>query len=319
MQHLAFIIFAIVIVIIAAYALFMYGLPPGFNSFGNVFRYSTSTAPTVANNNRYITPTQPVRPAQPVYRAPASNVPVNNIVNNTSVNNVPSRTIDPSQIPTGFSIKDLSPYFQKVSISASPGYFGSYSQITIRDNMQSSEGTVKITGWLMKGNRGSQYIPQAVSVYDPSGFTSQSDIFFKNGDSLTIYSTASGIGINLRMNKCIGYLANANKFNPPLYQSCPYLNRSEIINFTGQCQSYIFSLGSCQMPAANPPIPVNDYACAQYLSKLNYAGCFESHRNDYDFLSNQWYAWSGSQFLDYQHDHLLLFDKQGLLVAEYNY
>ncbi|MDP3948995.1 MAG: hypothetical protein Q8Q17_03570 [bacterium] len=299
MQHIAFVVFAIVIITIAAYALFQYGLPPNLN-LGSISQTGTSTAPTIAKK---------ISPA-PVYNAPAYKAPVNN---------VPSRTIAQSQIPSGFSIKDISPYFGKIRISASPGYSGSYSQIRISDNMQSSEGTVNITGWLMKGNRGNQYIPQAVSIYSPSGLTPQSDIYLKNGDVLTIYSTYGAIGVNLRLNKCIGYLANTNKFNPPLYQGCPYLNRSEIINFTGQCQNYILSLGSCQMPAANPPIPINDYSCAQFLSKLNYGGCFEKHRNDYDFLSNQWYAWSGSQFLDFQHDHLLLFDRQGLLVTEYAY
>lgn len=304
MQHIAFVIFAVVIVIIAAYALFQYGMPPNLD-FGNGFQQSTSTPAVVKKNYSYTSPTQPSYSA-PSYKAPAYNV-------------APKQTIDPSQIPSGFSIKDISPYFGKIRISASPGYSGSYSQIRISDNMRSSEGTVNITGWLMKGNRGNQYIPQAVSVYSPSGLTPQSDIYLKNGDVLTIYSTYGAMGVNLRMNKCIGYLANTNKFNPPLYQSCPYLNRSEIINFTGQCQNYILSLGSCQMPAANPPIPINDYACSQFLSKLNYGGCFESHRNDYDFLSNQWYAWSGSQFLDFQHDRLLLFDRQGLLVTEYAY
>ena len=301
MQNFAFILFAIAIIIIAAYALFYYGAPHGI-TFINPFGYSTSTAPAQqapaknTRNNNYV---------QPVYNNP--------------VNKTPTPTIDPSRIPSGFSIKDISPYFGKISMSVSPGYSGSYSQISIRDNMNSSEGTVKITGWLLKGNRGNQYIPKAVGVYLPSGFVSESDIYFKNGDTLTIYSTYGALGVNLRMNKCVGYLANTVKFNPPVYPSCPSLNRSEISSFTGQCQSYVLSLGGCQSPAPNPPIPFNDSACADFLSKLNYAGCFAKHQNDYDFLGNQWYAWSGSQFLDYQHDRLLLFDKQGLLVAEYAY
>ena len=305
MQHIAFVIFAIVIITIAAYAMFQYGLPANLNLSG-ISQISTSTAPTTTKK----TSPAPAYSA-PAYKAPAYKAP--------AYSGTPKQTIDPSQIPSGFSLKDISPYFGKMRLSVSPGYYGSYSQISIYDGMQSSEGTVNVTGWLLRGNRGNQYVPKAVSVYNPSGLTPESDIYLKNGDVLTIYSTYSVIGVNFRMNKCIGYLANTNKFNPPLYQGCPYLNRSEIINFTGQCQNYILSLGSCQMPAANPPIPINDYSCAQFLSKLNYGGCFEKHRNDYDFLKNQWYAWSGSQFLDFQHDRLLLFDRQGLLVTEYAY
>lgn len=223
------------------------------------------------------------------------------------------------QMPQGFSINDLSPCFGKITISASPGYSGSYSQITIYSYLPSSAGKINITGWLMKGNRGSQYVPQAVNVYQPSGLAPQSDIYVKNGDRVAIYSTQSAIGVNVRLNKCIGYVANANKFNPPLYLSCPYISRSDIINFSGQCQNYLMSLGNCQLPAANPPIPQNDYSCQAYINNLNYGGCFAKYSNDYDFLSNQWVAWSGSNFLDFQHDRLLLFDKQGLLVSEYAY
>lgn len=141
----------------------------------------------------------------------------------------------------------------------------------------------------------------------------------KSGDTLSIYSNSSAIGVNFRLNKCMGYLSNTNNFIPSLNFNCPTINRSEIINFTGQCQNYITSLNSCQTPAPNPPISIYDYSCKSYLDKLNYGGCFTSHRSDYDFMSNKWYAWSGSQFLDFQHDRLLLFDRNGLLVAEYTY
>lgn len=224
------------------------------------------------------------------------------------------------QIPSGFTRADLSPYFNKVKISSA--YFSSYgsapSQIQLYAYLTPGE-RVNVTGWLIRGNRGSVYIPQAVDVYDPSGLAPQSDIYLKNGDVLYIYSTTSGVGVNLHLNKCIGYLSNTNIFNPPLPLNCPYINRSDIANFTGQCQTYIMSLATCQMPAANPPIPQNDYGCLAFINKLNYGGCFSVHRSDYDFLSNEWRVWTGSQFLDFQHDRLLLFDRQGLLVSEYTY
>ena len=312
MHHVGFVLIVIVLLVIAAYGVMQYGVPhnyglPGFNASSTVNQGSNAKIPAKQNSGATI------QSQQRDIASPQSST------SNPVANYYGALDIKPSDIPAGFSIRDISPYFGKIRLSASPGSSGSYSQISLTSSLPSSGGPLNITGWLLRGNRGSQYIPQAVSVYDPSGLAPQSDIYFKNGDTLKIYSTSSGIGVNIRMNKCIGYLANSNKFNPSLSFDCPRVNRSEIVNFTSQCQNYILSLNSCQMPASNPPIPFNDYSCASYLNNLNYGGCFSKHRNDYDFFSNQWVAWSSSHFLDFQHDRLLLFDKQGLLVAEYNY
>ncbi len=291
MQQLWGIILIIVLLIIVIYAVFQ----------GKLF-----------NLNSLKFPSFQAAPSTSTLASPVSRPKTSSNSSYTS----PAPQINPADIPSGFTLRDLSPYFKKFRISASPGYLGSYSQISI---YVSSNERVDVTGWSIRGNRGSAYIPQAVDVYESSGFASPSDIYLKNGDVLYIYSTTSGIGVNLRLNKCLGYLSNSNTFNPPLPLNCPSINRSAIQNFTGQCQQYIMSLSSCQMPAPNPPIPITDYACQQFLNNLNYGGCFAAHRSDYDFLSNEWRVWTGSQFLDFQHDRLLLFDRRGLLVDEYNY
>lgn len=327
MQHFGFLIFVILIAILVFYAFFLYGTPGSFN-FG-VARYHATTTVSVAQPapaRTYISTSPRLQSDTQISAAPVQvQTQTQTSGSNAGAAAQPSPTyygrlnINPSQIPPGFSIRDLSPYFGQVRISASPGSPSYYSQITLYANFAVSGGSLNVTGWLLRGNRGSQYVPQAIDVYDPSGMSPQTDVFMKSGDILTIYSNTSAIGVNFRLNKCIGYLANANNFVPRLPLSCPVVNRSEIINFTGQCQNYITSLASCQMPAPNPPISIYDYSCRAYLDQLNYGGCFSKHRNDYDFLSNRWYAWSGSQFLDYSHDRMLLFDRNGLLVAEYTY
>ncbi|MEK7546733.1 MAG: hypothetical protein AAB536_00925 [Patescibacteria group bacterium] len=305
MQHIGFIVFVVLASVLITYSIYLYGNPNIFTLGFGVRQGNVQTSTTRVITRQYSSSTvSKQQSGQQAAPSPSYCGQLN---------------INLSQIPAGFLLREISPCFGKIGISASPGYPGSYSQITLYSYLPSSAGTLNITGWLMKGNRGSQYVPQAVNVYDPSGLSSQSDIYVKNGDTVKIYSNQSAIGVNLRLNKCIGYLANANKFNPPLYMNCPYVNRSDIINFSGQCQNYVLSLASCQMPAPNPPIPQTDYSCRAYLDNLNYGGCFANHRNDNDFLSNQWVAWSGSQFLDFQHDRLLLFDRSGLLVAEYTY
>lgn len=227
-------------------------------------------------------------------------------------------------LPGGFTVSQLSPYYKKVRISSiSPSSFGFYSGsslglVSLSASLSTDE-RINVTGWLLKGNRGSQFIPGAVNVYDPSGLSEESDIYLANGEVINMYTNYSPIGRNLRLNKCIGYLQNTLAFNPSLPMSCPSVNRSEILNFSGGCQNYILSLGSCALPAPNPPIPQNDYSCQSFLNTLNYRGCFERHRGAPDFLSREWRVWTGSQFVDPQHDRIFLFDKNGLLVDEYIY
>ena len=236
-------------------------------------------------------------------------------------------TINPADIPPGFTAKQLSPYFHLVrfgGVSPTNPYAsygsGSYGQITLSANIPQGGQSIDITGWQIKTNKGGEYVPQAINVYDPSGLTSPSDIMFANGQVAYLYSTQ--IPFNLRLNECIGYIATQNKFTPALPQNCPYQNRSaEIAGFTGACQNFINSIGSCQVPNLNnDQVPQFDYQCRAYIqANFNYKTCFNEHVNDANFLSNQWWIWMGSSPLDQYHDNVYLFDRNGLLVDTYSY
>lgn len=233
----------------------------------------------------------------------------------------------PTDIPAGFTASQLSPAFHQVRLGGvSYGGFGYYGQITLNAQLPASAGstssppaTLDITGWQIKTVRSGEYIPQAVNVYDPSGLTPATDIQVRNGD--TVYLFSSNGPFNLRLNKCIGYIAKQNPTVPALPISCPYPDRSGIQNFTGACQSYILSIGSCQVPDLNnPQIPTNDYSCRNYIANnFNYQACFGAHTGDADFLSNQIWVWMGSNVVDQYHDTVRLFDRQGLLVDMYTY
>ena len=222
-------------------------------------------------------------------------------------------SINPSDIPAGYTAAQLSPFFRKITFGTLyAGSGSSYGQISLYD---SADGTaaIDVTGWQIKSNRGGEYIPTAVNLYDPSGLAAATDIRMQSGQTLNIYSDTSPF--NLRLNKCIGYMQNANHFNPVLPSNCPYANQSDIATFTGACQQYIYSLSSCAFPDMNNiSIPQNDYACKTYLENLNYGGCFAKHMNNSDFLSNEWRVWTGSNVIDSVHDTVLLLDRNGLLV-----
>jgi hypothetical protein len=232
-----------------------------------------------------------------------------------------ANVINPADIPAGFTAAQLSPYFHEVRFGGiSPGTSYYYGTITLNyDDYNAPSSTIDITGWQIKSKDSGEYIPQAVDVYDPSGLTPESDILMHNGDTVYLYSSSAPF--NLRLNECIGYVANIADFNPPLPDSCPGINLSQIQNFTGECQNYIESIGGCSQPnMSSPEIPRNDYACQDYLqNNFTYKSCFAAHDGDANFLSNQVWVWTGSNVVDQYHDSVELLDRNGLLVDIYTY
>jgi hypothetical protein len=251
-------------------------------------------------------------------------VPVGVPPQQTTIAPSPSPSINPADIPAGFTTNQLSPYFHQVrfgGVSPSYGsvYGGSYGTITLYANPVVQSSTINVTGWQIKTNGGGEYIPQAIAVYDPSGLTPASDIQLKAGDQLSLYSSSAPE--NLRLNECMGYFPGRIQFNPQLPDNCPYTDQSVYQNFTGACQNYIQSLGNCGSPnLADPRIPQTDYNCINYLeNNFTYLSCFNAHRTDPNFLSHQVWVWMGGSPLDQYHDRVLLLDRNGLLVDIYSY
>ncbi len=237
-----------------------------------------------------------------------------------SGNQTTTRTIDPRDIPAGFTASQLSPNFRKVRINgASYGSYYSYGTITLSGYSIPASTTINITGWNIKAKHGGEYIPQAINVYEPSGLTPATDIILKPNDNVYLYSSPGPF--NIRINKCIGYIALNNRLTPSLPSNCPYLDRSQIQNFTGACQNYVQSISSCSSPNLNDPrIPFNDFACRNFIANhFSYYSCFNDHSTDADFLSSQVWVWTGSNVIDQYHDQIQLLDRNGLVVDVYSY
>lgn len=231
----------------------------------------------------------------------------------------PTSSIPSWEIPTGFTASQLSPDFHDVRIGGVSygSAYSYYGTISLYAYLPAST-TIDITGWEIKSNRGGEYIPKAINVYDPSGLTAPSDIAIKNGDDVYLYSSSAPF--NLRLNECIGYIAAENKFTPALPESCPQLDLSEVEGFSSECYNYVESLGSCQVPNLNNAnIPYYDTGCYSYIENIGYASCFNQHASDPNFLSNQIWVWTGSNIVDEYHDQVELLDKNGLVVDVYTY
>ncbi len=268
--------------------------------------------------------------------APTNNLlsskPSETVAPQTNVSTNYSTNYSPYSAPSGGttisspSKPEATPLNQRVYISSAnvSGYPLKYSHITLYSRLKEGE-IINITGWKIKSNKSEATISQAVEIYDLSGYSVNGDIILKPNNYADLYSLTSPINKNLRLNKCSGYLTQTYDFQPLyLSQSCPYISSSEIKNLSGQCQSYIQSLGSCRTPDLNfsNSLPGTDEgnACRVFLQNIGYTSCVSSHRNDADFLSNNWIVWLYGQItLDPQHDYLRLYDTNGNLISEYSY
>ena len=234
----------------------------------------------------------------------------------------------PNAIPAGSAKKsggpDLSWFpvtdsgkLMKISSVRQPTQFEPYWDIVLSSGLGGSEG-LNITGWVLKTNRGTFTIPRAQEVYSFGGV--QGNIVLRPGEQVHLYSGRAIRG-NFRLNKCLGYTEIQPFLIPQIPKECPYASRSDISGLGGACQNYISSLRSCEVPSANPPVPFDDGSCRAFLNKLNYVGCVEKYRNDYDFLFREWRVWIEDQgnIFDLVHDKVQLIDSNGKAVDEYIY
>ena len=230
-------------------------------------------------------------------------------------------------LPPGITPSQVSPYFGQIKIGGVSAYFGFGQQTQFQLSSSLPPGVnVNITNWYIKGNRGDAIVvPKAVNFYDYTGFSPETDIVVTGNAIVNFYSNTSPMAKNLRLNKCTGFLNAQYNFIPALPQSCPALfNRGQIVTLSGYCQSYLLSLGACQLPSTNfyNSLPGNNEsnACRYFLNTIAPKVCWDQHRGDPDFLSNSWLIWTNQNpSFDPLHDDLKLYDQNGRLVDRYTY
>ena len=162
------------------------------------------------------------------------------------INNV----IDRTPAKRTFTI-NTSPYFSKVKISrAQPKSSSRPSLITLSIQLGREE-EINITGWNIKGKKGSFVIPGGIEKYNPyyNPVPSES-IFAKRSDTIYLSGASNplGKGINFRPNKCLGYLTIHRDFPISLSKNCPRPEKEEISHLEICCQEFIQDLGRCKIP-----------------------------------------------------------------------
>ncbi len=205
------------------------------------------------------------------------------------------------------------------------GYGGGFSEIAL---VGDSETPVVLDGWKLRSESDIIVIPKAVEYYRGS-VGGEKNITLRKGDRVSLYSNSGAIFGGFRVNKCMGYLTKAYNFIPSFYAGCPAvqerITQQKLGEFSSTCIAYVRSLSSCDTPPADPPVPVFDYACRQFLRTLNYDTCVERFGNDGNFLSNDWKVWLGGvtggsrNIVNSRHDKIQLIAGDGTIVDEYIY
>jgi len=232
--------------------------------------------------------------------------------------------IDQTPAKRNFKI-NVSPYFKKIKISnvripskTSP------SLITLQVQFRGKE-KINITGWKIKGKRGSFSIPEGIGFWQPYfNPAATENIFVKSGDRVYISNGKNPLGYNrnFRINKCIGYLSNFYDLPIRLPQNCPKPTKEEISNLSECCQRFIQRLRICEIPDYSNSIDIMfDPECISYLNNhFNYQKCFFDHSKDEDFLGNEWHIYINHNIITQTGcDTLYLLDQNGLFVDKYNY
>jgi len=233
-------------------------------------------------------------------------------------------SVDSTPAKRTFKI-NTSPYFGKVKISSLRVGSPSYPPLITLSTYLKTEEKIDITGWQIRGKRGSFNIPKGIEKYHPF-YDSElmGNIIVKSGDAIYLSGAQNPLGRNnnFRPNKCLGYLANYHNFAISFPKNCPKPKKEEISYLDPCCQEFILGLRGCEAPNYSSNLVIlGDSECTSYLTNnFNYDACFRKYSRDGDFLENQWHIYMERDFtVSNGCDTFYLQDKNGLIVDKYSY
>lgn len=234
----------------------------------------------------------------------------------------PNGAVDPLPKVYVFEVR-LSPYYGQVTISSSGLTSTDANKERLTLASKSAE-PIELAGWTVGSEKYYTSFALSDSAYeipDQPYYQYQKNLAIDSKRKITVFSGASPLGVNFRLNKCIGYLNSYHKFDPPIPSVCPKPKPDEIKNLNAYCQKAInSSAGSCKEPNLNDVLI--DADCRDYMKEhLSYSKCVENNNQYYDFLTDEWrvYLRRSSEIWANEKDAILLRDKDGLLVNRLKY
>lgn len=203
-----------------------------------------------------------------------------------------------AEIKKAKKAENASPLKGKISFSYASSLYGDdpNSEYLSIQASQSNEKPIIISGMeiksLMTGHSAiigyGTRLPMA-GVADPKEVIS-----LNPGDVAIINSGRSPLGYSFKLNKCTGYFAGAQQYNPSLPVECPALRDEKIPSIPANrynfCMDFIESRNSCFFPRNSDDIPENiGPECTSFVTEnTGYDKCVQNHRNNSDFFKPEW-------------------------------
>lgn len=191
----------------------------------------------------------------------------------------------------------------------------------------SNRTPLNISGWRIQSMKTGRIAVIGTAVETPLSGQGGSPgaVVLNPGERAEIVTGRSPIGVSFRVNKCSGYFAQFQTFNPPLIPQCPSAI-GELYAFGGPlssenaCVSAAANISPCKvltsLPSGTSP------TCGQFLTTaLSYNTCVGRHQSDSDFRQNEWRIYEGntSELWTPSGDMLVLLDQRGQLVTSASY
>lgn len=190
-----------------------------------------------------------------------------------------------------------------------------------------SSAAVSLSGWsLQSGLSGVRvFLPQAAPIVRLGGASTVAPLVLNSGDSATVSSGSSPIGVSFRETRCTGYMTDVARFEPSLQRNCPSsstlvpLSQENLQHYGSDCVDYARSLPACTVPRLPASLTPGCQAFIQYT--FSYQGCVDRLAGQADFSLPSWriYLNSTSEFWDNRHDIIRLLDQNGLTVDAVSY
>jgi len=156
---------------------------------------------------------------------------------------------------------------------------------------------INITGWRLVSPVSGKSIEIGKGVYLPysAQVNPEEQILVEPGQEIYLLTGRSPIGISFRINKCTGYFEQFQNFEPRLPIQCPKPidELYDLVEIGGgissdQCIDFVEDLDRCEIQINSVPARLSG-ACQSFITeKLNYNTCVSIHKNDKDFKGNEW-------------------------------
>jgi hypothetical protein len=224
-----------------------------------------------------------------------------------------------------------SPLFRHIRISA--GYANTAASDPAQEyfNLEASydnTAPISLTGWSLQSAVSGIRVPLslAAETFRVGEVNMLEDVSLPPGGSATVVSGISPVGVSFRENKCTGYLAQFQTFEPSLSAHCPApsdelpLSEENLVRYGEECVSFARTLPSCTLPQ-HVPTSLSPTCRTFVQTAFSYNGCVDRHSSKSDFATNSWRLYLGSrrELWKNEHDAVRLLDAEGRTVDVYVY